>query len=70
MEKYEGFVVLTKEEFDQKLEKCDRFPEDAPYNEGDVCWVEGRMYMSMENGNRKHPRGSMNSEWKIVFVDK
>lgn len=70
MEKHEGFVLLTKEEFNKKLEKCNPFPKGAPYNEGDVCWAEGHMYMSMENDNRKHPRGATNSEWKIMFVDK
>lgn len=70
MEKHEGFVLLTKEEFNKKLEKCNPFPKGAPYNEGDVCWVDGHMWMSVKNGNRKHTKESMNSEWKMVFVDK
>lgn len=70
MEEYEGFVVLTKEEFNQKLEKCNYFPNDVPYNVGDVCWADnGNMYMSMKNGNRKCPRGATNDEWKGVFYE-
>lgn len=63
MKKYEGFVILTKKEFNEKLEKCNFYPKGTPYKEGDVCWADdGKMYMSMKNGNRKHPRGPMNDE--------
>jgi hypothetical protein len=58
-------VVMTTEEFNEKMKNAEPYPEKAPYAPGDMCYYNGKWWIATENTSvfPHSPRG-----WKVVIV--
>ena len=72
MKIYEGFVIMTMQEY-KKKEPTARYygtpVEDTSvrsFMEGDLCYYNGNIYISMINNNTNYPK---DSSWKLVKVE-
>lgn len=74
MKEYEGFVKMTKKEYQAKEADARYFGDGKrdeldflmPFMIGDLCHYNGVLYVSMVDDNFKSP---VDSSWKQVFIE-
>lgn len=66
MKEYEGFVKMTGAEFEKKQTTLDFFPKNAPYQKGDLCYFDGKIYIAAQNTSCSP---TAPGHWKLVIVE-
>lgn len=66
MKELESFVKMSRAEFEEKRAKLEPFPLNAPYKKGDLCYFDGKPYISSQNTNCSP---TTPGHWKLVILE-
>ncbi len=66
MKEFEGFVKMSRAEFEEKRMNLELFPLNAPYKKGDLCYFDGKPYISSQNTNCSP---TTPGHWKLVILE-